>query len=218
MADKRIVTVDYLESNYVKNTDINQTFEPTSTKAASGKAVNEAISGIQPIDENTEFIFNGGDADGGVPVDIVVDTTLSKTSNNPIANKPVAIKFGEILGAIDTLKNMVHIVESGTSGIWSYRKWSDGTAECWGKKIFSITTSSTWAGYYFGTIGSIVYPTGLFISAPILSCTVKADNFPGHTFIDVYESASETGAIGIAGHDERTVECHIHLNAKGKWK
>ena len=84
--------------------ETDQTFEPTSTKAASGKAVNEAISGIQPIDENTEFVFDGGDADGGVSVDIVVDTVLSKTSNNPIANKPVAIKFGEILGAIEQAK------------------------------------------------------------------------------------------------------------------
>ena len=84
--------------------ETDQTFEPTSTKAASGKAVNEAISGIQPIDENTEFIFDGGDVDGGIPVDIVVDTVLSKTSNNPIANKPVAIKFSEILGAIEQAK------------------------------------------------------------------------------------------------------------------
>ena len=84
--------------------ETDQTFEPTSTKAASGKAVNEAISGIQPIDENTEFVFDGGDVDGGVSVDIVVDTVLSKTSNNPIANKPVAIKFSEILGAIEQAK------------------------------------------------------------------------------------------------------------------
>lgn len=84
--------------------ETDQTFEPTSTKAASGKAVNEAISGIQPIDENTEFIFDGGDVDGGVSVDIVVDTVLSKTSNNPIANKPVATKFSEILGAIEQAK------------------------------------------------------------------------------------------------------------------
>ena len=80
--------------------ETDQTFEPTSTKAASGKAVNEAISGIQPIDENTEFIFDGGDVDGGVSVDIVVDTVLSKTSNNPIANKAVATKFSEIIKAI----------------------------------------------------------------------------------------------------------------------
>lgn len=87
--------------------ETDQTFEPTSTKAASGKAVNEAISGIQPIDENTEFIFDGGDVNGGVSVDIVIDTVLSKTSNNPIANKPVAMKFSEIIGAIEQAKKDV---------------------------------------------------------------------------------------------------------------
>lgn len=152
--------------------ETDQTFEPTSTKAASGKAVNEAISGIQPIDENTEFIFDGGDVDGGVSVDIVVDTVLSKTSNNPIANKPVAIKFSEILGAIDTLKNMVHIVESGTSGIWSYRKWSDGTAECWGKDYsvvdltLSATTSAGTNCYTNKDAIILTLPDSLFIDTP----------------------------------------------------
>lgn len=116
------------------------------------------------------------------------------------------------------LESVPHIIESGTSGIWSYRKWSDGTAECWGKKIASVTTSSSWAGYYTGIIGSIIYPTGLFMSVPILNVTLKASNFPGHIYIDGYESASETGIINIAGNDQRTVECHAHLHAKGKWK
>ena len=102
MADKRIVTADYLEE-YAEGLNIpsvDQTYIPDSENAQSGKAVNEAISGIQPIDENTEFIFDGGDVDGGVSVDIVVDTVLSKTSNNPIANKAVATKFSEIIRAI----------------------------------------------------------------------------------------------------------------------
>ena len=89
---------------FITNADIDISFNPDSENAQSGKAVNEAISGILPIDENTELVFNGGDVDGGVSVDIVVDTVLSKTSNNPIANKPVAIKFGEILGVIEQAK------------------------------------------------------------------------------------------------------------------
>ena len=87
--------------------ETDQTFEPTSSKAASGKAVSEAIRGINPIDENTEFIFNGGNADGAVSVDIVVDSALSKVSNNAIANKPVATKFDEILKAIEQAKKDV---------------------------------------------------------------------------------------------------------------
>lgn len=107
-ANDEIADINYISDNFriideIMN-ETDQTFEPTSTKAASGKAVNEAISGIQPIDENTEFIFDGGDVDGGVSVDIVVDTVLSKISNNPIANKPVATKFSEILLAIEQAK------------------------------------------------------------------------------------------------------------------
>lgn len=33
-----------------------------------------------------------------------------------------------------TLKKRPHIVEQGGSGGWTYRKWSDGTAECWGRQ------------------------------------------------------------------------------------
>lgn len=87
--------------------ETDQTFEPTSTKAASGKAVNEAISGIQPIDENTEFIFDGGNADGAVSTDIVVDSALSKTSSNAIMNKAVATAIDNLTNAITQAKKDV---------------------------------------------------------------------------------------------------------------
>lgn len=224
MADKRIVTIDYLESNYVKNTDINQSYDPLSEKAASGKAVNEAISGIQPIDENTEFIFDGGDVDGGVSVDIVVDTVLSKTSNNPIANKPVAIKFGEILGAIDTLENMVHIVESGTSGIWSYRKWSDGTAECWGRIDYNMGTFNTQSGslYIADNLCEFVnYPSHLFIEAPVEVASAIAGNYA--IWLAPWDGAgtkdhtAQYKAIRTSSTSSTSLRGYISLIAKGKW-
>lgn len=39
------------------------------------------------------------------------------------------------------------VVEVGTSGIWTYRKWSSGIAECWGNRTESVTFS-TIATYY----------------------------------------------------------------------
>ncbi len=36
-----------------------------------------------------------------------------------------------------------YISESGTDGIWTYRKWSDGTAECWGRASVSLTSYTT---------------------------------------------------------------------------
>ena len=199
--------------------ETDQTFEPTSTKAASGKAVNEAISGIQPIDENTEFVFDGGDADGGVSVDIVVDTVLSKTSNNPIANKPVAIKFGEILGAIDTLKNMVHIVESGTSGIWSYRKWSDGTAECWGTYNFQLNLvdqfQNVWAGHSF----TLNLPSGLFVSTTSLSDTcvqMTTDNLWSAACMAI--NNNEIGVKCFSGYKYENYGVTLFISIIGRWK
>ena len=44
------------------------------------------------------------------------------------------------------LINNISIVESGTDGMWTYRKWSDGIVECWGK---NVSTAAVSAGYNF---------------------------------------------------------------------
>lgn len=53
------------------------------------------------------------------------------------------------------------IVESGTSGNWRYRKWSDGTAECWMNKKENLTLTS-WGSLYYARMDADSYPTGLF--------------------------------------------------------
>ena len=74
--------------------------------------------------------------------------------------------------SVECLKNMVHIVESGTSGIWSYRKWSDGTAECWGKDYsvvdltLSATTSAGTNCYTNKDAIILTLPDSLFIDTP----------------------------------------------------
>lgn len=39
---------------------------------------------------------------------------------------------------LDALK-ADYIVEQGTSGNWTYRKWNSGIAECWGEYKTTIT-------------------------------------------------------------------------------
>ena len=111
-----------------------------------------------------------------------------------------------------------YIIEEGTNGIWTYRIWSSGISECWGKQSISVTTSTSNNGYYTGSVGSLQYPSNLFISEPVLNCTLKASSFPGHLFIDGTESSSYTGTISIAAHSNTTVNGYIHLSAKGRWK
>lgn len=41
-----------------------------------------------------------------------------------------------------------YIVETGISGVWTYRKWNSGIAECWGKCSFTTTVNASWGVFY----------------------------------------------------------------------
>ena len=55
-----------------------------------------------------------------------------------------------------------YIVEQGTSGIWTYRKWNSGIAECWGAKAISVSSWATWGTWYYISATGDAYPTNLF--------------------------------------------------------
>lgn len=64
---------------------------------------------------------------------------------------------------LDSNNTADYVVEQGTSGIWTYRKWSSGVAECWGKASVegSTTTKETsvWLPFTFSSNDYIVSMT-----------------------------------------------------------
>lgn len=56
-----------------------------------------------------------------------------------------------------------YIVEQGTSGIWTYRKWNSGIAECWGESIVGSNTYTANGGYK-NVVEAL--PSGLFNATP----------------------------------------------------
>ena len=73
-----------------------------------------------------------------------------------------------------------YIIEEGTSGIWTYRKWSSGISECWGSKPCSLSMSTLGSQYgigglfYNSTTGSneeVTFPSNLFTAAPVVTAT-----------------------------------------------
>lgn len=70
-----------------------------------------------------------------------------------------------------------YITESGTSGIWHYRKWSDGTAECWG----NTTNTSVSITQAFGNV--------------YRSTTTFKQSFP-FTFADIPYCSVSIGSAG----------------------
>lgn len=76
----------------------------------------------------------------------------------------------QILTRLDDIDD--YIVEQGTSGIWTYRKWNSGVAECWGYKLTSGTFSA-WGSIYSHDIPPEAYPSGFFISSPTVVGSAK---------------------------------------------
>lgn len=74
------------------------------------------------------------------------------------------------------------VCEAGTSGVYSYRKWSDGTTECWctASATRAISGSSGISGLVISTAniyGS--YPAGLFSAPP--ACKIELQGITSGT-------------------------------------
>lgn len=78
------------------------------------------------------------------------------------------------LGGVGTSAVADYVVEQGTSGIWTYRKWNSGLSECFGGLSVSPTSPSSEGSLYFKGVG-VSYPTGLFLEKPYATCGVMAD-------------------------------------------
>ena len=108
------------------------------------------------------------------------------------------------------------IIEQGTSGIWTYRKWYSGISECWGSSIVNAICSNQSGGVYFSDEKTISLPSGLFVRAPITNITC----------IDPWSwiSTTSTSAIVITfkiirgSNYPNAYDTTVLLSAKGNWK
>ena len=81
----------------------------------------------------------------GSPVNIFSDGSwITLSSHNGINLEYIS---GDMMINKKPLKSF--IVESGTSGIWSYHKYSDGTCELWGRKTIKNLAISTALGSWY---------------------------------------------------------------------
>lgn len=119
--------------------------------------------------------------------------------------------------ATSTLRNLPSIVEQGTYGVWTYRKWSDGTAECWCK--FSVTLTSNaqaLGGYsYYRSIG---FPPSFFTEPPIINYSAYIDNaFALTGTLTVAHTKDDTNLYAISNVNG-TKNTAWYVFAIGKWK
>lgn len=115
---------------------------------------------------------------------------------------------------ISKLVNAPIVIEEGTDGIWTYRKWSNGTSECWARKSESVSCIVISSPWIRGTMSSTSFPSGLFNSTP----TVLASGF-GAEWVSLGTTTSTSiSDMYIYTVATGTATRYVWLYAIGKWK
>ena len=121
--------------------------------------------------------------------------------------------------AISKILNRTYIVEEGYSNHWHYRKWSDGTAECWCRNAFSgVSSAGTIGGFAYNYITTVPNFPFEFIEEP----TVSTGQFgwgSGYSFFSVYSvSKTKVGRIYVFTTNVGNLDGYYALHVIGKWK
>lgn len=127
----------------------------------------------------------------------------------PISLKKLLIK----------MLSMPRIWEIGTDGIWTYRKWSNGIAECWGIIDESFNPKTNWGSTKYVALGQRNFPNGLFNSLPKVTATASKTSGSGMPIVAL-EGISSTGFKGFINElsgNEYTYPVKISIYAVGTW-
>ena len=143
---------------------------------------------------------------------IDVDTLSSLADSDSLfVNSGGALK--QVSGIAD------YIVEEGTSGIWSYRKWNSGIAECWGKQTISNATWNAWGNAYVSlVISGVEYPF-TFIETPDEIMTVSTPAGSCYPLIYADNTTTTSGrAQTVRPGTGSTTAITYHYRICGRWK
>ena len=119
------------------------------------------------------------------------------------------------VGGAGTSPVVDYVIEQGTVGIWTYRKWASGLAECWGQPSKSVASSGTYLGAnaYSTRFG---LPSGLFASVDMANANPRL----GSSYaIPAYINPDTTGiSIDMLSNASGTSDFSAHIIVRGRWK
>lgn len=181
------VSVDYLETD-----DSNV----VTSIARSGFDASPSMARL--YFEEDELDENGGILNTWVAHVYAQRGKLNLEADNINLETPVVNARYELSAQQIRLNNMLlssFVTETDTDGIWTYRKWSDGTAECWGQytTTMNFTGSSGVTGLLVGDVGlETDFPTGLFVETPRCYSKYHGASKSGTTYASFDYIASDT--------------------------
>jgi hypothetical protein len=105
-------------------------------------------------------------------------------------------------------------VAEGTSGIWTWRKWASGKAECWGINIISSMSASSWQGVYMNAT-TVSLP---FTFTEIEDARVAVNANGSNIVYGTVASVSGTSIKYYHSSPNDVITGRSCIEVKGRWK
>lgn len=207
------------------------TFVETDSQNKSSEAITQILStAFYTID----FQAGGREIAFGAPAnDDLTDVNGTDYSRNGLLKCAMGTAFNDmeqteinqfisdldISGTPIELTQADWVVEQGTDGIWTWRKWQSGIAECWGDTGEITLTNYTTAGtFLYGYQTSVQFPTNLFVSKPIVTYSAYVGSgfaLTGTETLNISASSVTLYALCTGSGSKPTI---WQVSAKGRWK
>lgn len=125
---------------------------------------------------------------------------------------------------LDSNNTKDYVVDQGTSGIWTYRKWNSGLAECWGVYTMNSAATKTWGSlYYSDTLAPRINYPFTFTSRPQESVFLHGSSVAGWIYAEAggigLNTTTQTGQYGFVRPTTiASSEVKYEYTVVGRWK
>lgn len=117
-----------------------------------------------------------------------------------------------------------YIVEQGTNGIWTYRKWASGIAECWGKLTINTAITSAWPDSVFYISGKFPESTlnfpFAFTEVPFVNTSIDGERSAIVMNGGKRHTKTTLGDFNLARPVvmSEPIDFVVSIDVKGRWK
>lgn len=119
------------------------------------------------------------------------------------------------VGGAGTLPVADYVIEQGTSGVWFYRKWNSGFAECWTHSditVGGVHWADVLGGYGYYII--LDFPQNLFTN--VMTVIANGRTGTGTGFARTSYNKNDITVIVVGNQEDNQLT--IQVEAKGYWK
>lgn len=122
----------------------------------------------------------------------------------------------QINEAVAPLKDSAdYVVEKGSEGMWSWKKWESGHIDLWGNKSESIDCAKAYGNLFYSSLKEFILPNGLVNSIDAIHIDVLGS---GSMFATPYDASKESVKVYFYSGKSETKTETVYFTINAKWK